>query len=84
MDRPRRVPYEFEFKANKEKEKEEAIDPFGISNPEFLNPEEDAQQDNEPAIKENKLSWLEDIDNLPSRTFYNEKKKRRKFKTSKE
>jgi tRNA A-37 threonylcarbamoyl transferase component Bud32 len=74
MDRPRRVPYEFEFKANKEKEKEEAIDPFGISNPEFLNPEEDAQQDKEPVIKENKLSWLEDIDNLPSRTFYNEKK----------
>jgi len=73
MDRPRRVPYEFEFKANKEKEKEESIDPFGISNPEFLN-EEDAQQGDEPAIKENKLSWLEDIDNVPSRTFYNEKK----------
>jgi len=71
MDRPRRVPYEFEYKANKEKE---SIDPFGISNPEFLNPENDAQQDNEPAIKENKLSWLEDIDNVPSRTFYNEKK----------
>ena len=74
MDRPRRVPYEFEFKANKEKEKEESIDPFGISNPEFLNPEEDIQQGDEPAIKENKLSWLEDIDNVPSRTFYNEKK----------
>ena len=71
MDRPRRVPYEFEYKANKEKE---SIDPFGISNPEFLSPEEEAQQDNEPAIKENKLSWLEDIDNVPSRTFYNEKK----------
>ena len=71
MDRPRRVPYEFEYKANKEKE---SIDPFGIGNPEFLNPEEDIQQDNEPAIKENKLSWLEDIDNVPSRTFYNEKK----------
>lgn len=71
MDRPRRVPYEFEYKANKEKE---SIDPFGISNPEFLNPEDDVQQDNEPAIKENKLSWLEDIDNVPSRTFYNEKK----------
>jgi len=71
MDRPRRVPYEFEYKANKEKE---SIDPFGISNPEFLNPENDVQQDNEPAIKENKLSWLEDIDNVPSRTFYNEKK----------
>ena len=71
MDRPRRVPYEFEYKANKEKE---SIDPFGISNPEFLGPEEEAQQDNEPAIKENKLSWLEDIDNVPSRTFYNEKK----------
>ena len=71
MDRPRRVPYEFEYKANKEKE---SIDPFGISNPEFLSQEEEAQQDNEPAIKENKLSWLEDIDNVPSRTFYNEKK----------
>ena len=71
MDRPRRVPYEYEYKANKEKE---SIDPFGISNPEFLGPEEEAQQDNEPAIKENKLSWLEDIDNVPSRTFYNEKK----------
>ena len=71
MDRPRRVPYEFEYKANKEKE---SIDPFGISNPEFLNPEEDALQDNEPVIKENKLSWLEDVDDLPSRTFYNEKK----------
>ena len=71
MDRSRRVPYEFEYKANKEKE---SIDPFGISNPEFLSPEEEAQQDNEPAIKENKLSWLEDIDNVPSRTFYNEKK----------
>jgi len=71
MDRPRRVPYEFEYKANKEKE---SIDPFGISNPEFLNPENDVQQDNEPAMKENKLSCLEDIDNVPSRTFYNEKK----------
>jgi tRNA A-37 threonylcarbamoyl transferase component Bud32 len=74
MDRPRRVPYEYEYKANKEREIKESIDPFGISNPEFLSPEEEAQQDNEPAIKENKLSWLEDIDNVPSRTFYNEKK----------
>jgi tRNA A-37 threonylcarbamoyl transferase component Bud32 len=74
MDRPRRVPYEYEYKANKEREIKESIDPFGISNPEFLNPEEDALQDNEPAIKENKLSWLEDVDDLPSRTFYNEKK----------
>ena len=74
MDRPRRVPYEYEYKANKDREIKESIDPFGISNPEFLNPEEDALQDNEPAIKENKLSWLEDVDDLPSRTFYNEKK----------
>ena len=74
MDRPRRVPYEYEYKANKEREIKESIDPFGISNPEFLSPEEEPQQDNEPAIKENKLSWLEDIDNVPSRTFYNEKK----------
>jgi tRNA A-37 threonylcarbamoyl transferase component Bud32 len=74
MDRPRRVPYEYEYKANKEREIKESIDPFGISNPEFLNPEEDVQQDNEPGIKENKLSWLEDVDDLPSRTFYNEKK----------
>ena len=74
MDRPRRVPYEYEYKANKEREIKESIDPFGISNPEFLNPEEDALQDNEPVIKENKLSWLEDVDDLPSRTFYNEKK----------
>ena len=74
MDRPRRVPYEYEYKANKDREIKESIDPFGISNPEFLNPEEDALQDNEPVIKENKLSWLEDVDDLPSRTFYNEKK----------
>ncbi len=73
MDRPRRVPYEFEFKSNKEKEKEENIDPFGISNQEFENREEDAQESDQK-LKETKLSWLEDIDNLPSRTFYNERK----------
>ena len=75
MDRPRRVPYEYEYKVNKEKEKEESIDPFGISNPEFLNPDDNIQQENEPVIKENKLSWLEEVEDLPSRTFYNEKKK---------
>ena len=76
MERPRRVPFEFEYKNSrdkeKEREKETDIDPFGITNSEFLNPSEEP---NEPKLGENKLSWLDDVDDLPSRRFNNESQK---------
>ena len=78
--RPRRVPFEFEYKNNrekeKEKEKENDIDPFGLDNPEFLNPSEPHGEENVDSGK-GTVSWLEDVDNLhlPSRTYYNENKK---------
>ena len=81
MDRPRRVPFEFEYKNNRDKEKElereDNIDPFGINNPDFLNPVEDANEGNSKA-KGNIVSWLDDVDNLhlPSRDYTNENKKK--------
>ena len=80
MDRPRRVPFEFEYKNNRDKEKElereDNIDPFGINNPDFLNPIEDVNEGISKA-KGNIVSWLDDVDNLhlPSRDFTNENKK---------
>lgn len=78
--RPRRVPFEFEYKNNREREKERErendIDPFGLENPDFLNPSNNLGEDNKKAGEET-VSWLEDVDNLhlPSRTFYNENKR---------
>ncbi len=77
--RPRRVPFEFEYKNNrereKEREKENNIDPFGLENPDFLNPSNDIGEENKKHGQET-VSWLDDVDNLPlpSRTFYNENK----------
>jgi len=74
MDRPRRVPFEFEYKNNREKEKEREkennIDPFGITSPEFLEPNEETNEDNLKS-GEAKLSWLDDVDSLhlPSRKY---------------
>ena len=72
MERPRRIPFEFEYKNSRDKERENDIDPFGITNPDFLNPSEEP---NEQKIVENKLSWLDDVDDLPSRRFNNESQK---------
>ena len=74
MDRPRRVPFEFEYKNSrdkeKEREKENNIDPFGITSPEFLEPNEETNEDNLKS-GEAKLSWLDDVDSLhlPSRKY---------------
>ena len=76
--RPRRVPFEYEYKNNREREKERErennIDPFGLDNPDFLNPSNDIGEENKKPGKET-VSWLDDVDNLPlpSRTFYNER-----------
>ena len=82
MDRPRRVPFEFEYKNNRDREKElereDNIDPFGVNNPDFLSPVEDIEEENsKPKQKEGALSWLDDVDNLhlPSRNFTSENKK---------
>ena len=77
--RPRRVPFEFEYKNDRERErereKENNIDPFGLENPDFLNPSNDIGEENKKQCQET-VSWLDDVDNLPlpSRTFYNENK----------
>ena len=78
--RPRRVPFEYEYKNNREREKERErennIDPFGLDNPDFLNPSNDIGEENKKTGKET-VSWLDDVDNLPlpSRTFYNENRR---------
>ena len=79
MDRPRRVPFDLEYKSRdieKEKENENNIDPFGDNDPEFLNPNEEqpVEQNKKSGSGEGKLSWLDDVDdlNLPSRIFYKE------------
>ena len=83
--RPRRHPFEFEYKNNREREKEKEkgdnIDPFGVENPEFLNPVEDTAEENTKPSG-GTVSWLDDLDNLqvPSRTFYNERKKEEELK----
>ena len=78
MERPRRVPFEFEYKSSRDKEKERErendIDPFGMTNPDFLNPSEEPNDQN-VKLGENKLSWLDDVDDLPSRRFNNESQK---------
>ena len=76
MDRPRRPHFEYEYKTSRDREKEKNnnLDPFGINDQdEFLN----ENPIDENAKPNGTLSWLEDVDNLqlPSRTFYNEKKK---------
>ena len=75
MDRPRRPHFEYEYKTSRDREKEKNnnLDPFGINDQdEFLN-ENHIDENAKPNVT---LSWLEDVDNLqlPSRTFYNEKK----------
>ena len=84
MDRPRRVPFEYEYKNNRDKEKElereDNIDPFGVNNPDFLNPVEDISEDTSKP-KEGTVSWLDDVDNLhlPSRSYTSDKKKEEEF-----
>ena len=76
MERPRRVPFEFEYinsrDREKEKEKEDHIDQFGVNSGDF----EEQNKEENPKSTEGTVSWLEDVDNLhlPSR-FYNENKK---------
>ena len=78
MDRPRRVHHDFDFKLardiDKEKEKDNNLDPFGFDNNDLLNPVMDNYEE-EPK-KEPTASWLEDTDklNLPSRFYKTESK----------
>ena len=78
MDRPRRVHHDFDFKLardiDKEKEKDNNLDPFGFDNNDLLNPVTDNYEE-EPK-KEPTASWLEDTDklNLPSRFYKTESK----------
>ena len=81
MDRHRRIPeYEYKTSREKEKEKDNNLDPFGVGEPDFLNPIED--NNDHPKPDGGTVSWLEDVDNLhlPSRTFYNENKKEEESK----
>ena len=76
MERPRRVPFEFEKNSRdqvKEKEKEDNIDLFGVNTDDF---EEQPKEEN-PKSVEGTVSWIEYVDNLhlPSR-IYNENKKK--------
>ena len=75
MDR-RRFPFEFEYKNNRDKkERENNIDPFGLNDPDFL-----SQEPIEEASKPGggTVSWLEDVDNLPSRKFNNQNQEEKK------
>ena len=73
MDRPRRVLHDIDYKVTreieKEKEKDNNLDPFGYDNNDFLNPVIDNYEE-EPK-KEPTASWLDDTDklNLPSRIY---------------
>ena len=75
MERPRRVFHDIDYKITKEiekeKEKDNNLDPFGYNDNEFLNPVIDNYEE-EPK-KEPTASWLEDTDklNLPSRIYQN-------------
>ena len=75
MERPRRVFHDIDYKITKEiekeKEKDNNLDPFGYNDNDFLNPVIDNHEE-EPK-KEPTASWLEDTDklNLPSRIYQN-------------
>jgi tRNA A-37 threonylcarbamoyl transferase component Bud32 len=72
----RRVPFDFEYKItrDREKEMENNQEPFS-ANDDILNPLEDNNENEEKNMK-GALSWLDDVDNmqLPSRKFNHEKK----------
>ena len=75
MERTRRVFHDIDYKITKEiekeKEKDNNLDPFGYNDNDFLNPVIDNYEE-EPK-KEPTASWLEDTDklNLPSRIYQN-------------
>ena len=75
MDRPRRVHHDMDFKVTrdieKEKEKDNNLDPFGYNDNDFLNPIEDNIEEEPKKISGGTASWLEDTDklNLPSRIY---------------
>ena len=80
MDRPRRVHHDIDYRVTRdierEKEKNNNLDPFGFNNNDELNPEIENLQEEQKKAPGGTASWLEDIDklNLPSRSFYNPKK----------
>ena len=80
MDRPRRVHHDIDYRVTRdierEKEKNNNLDPFGFNNNDELNPEIENIQEEQKKAPGGTASWLEDIDklNLPSRSFYNPKK----------
>ena len=75
MDRPRRVHYDIDYKVTrdieKEKEKDNNLDPFGYNDNDFLNQVEDNNEEEPKKISGGTASWLEDTDklNLPSRIY---------------
>ena len=75
MERPRRVFHDIDYKITKEiekeKEKDNNLDPFGYNDNDFLNPVIDNYEEEQK--KEPTASWLEDTDklNLPSRIYQN-------------
>ena len=80
MDRPRRVHHDIDYRVTRdierEKEKNNNLDPFGFNNNDELNPEIENIEEDQKKAPGGTASWLEDIDklNLPSRSFYNPKK----------
>ena len=82
MDRPRRVHHDIDYRVTrdleKEKEKDNNLDPFGFNNNDELNPVIDNNEEEQKKIPGGTASWLEDIDklNLPSRSYYNSKSTR--------
>ena len=80
MDRPRRVHHDIDYRVTRdierEKEKNNNLDPFGFNNNDELNPEIENLQEEQKKAPGGTASWLEDVDklNLPSRSFYNPKK----------
>ena len=80
MDRPRRVHHDIDYRVTRdierEKEKNNNLDPFGFNNNDELNPEIENIEEEQKKAPGGTASWLEDIDklNLPSRSFYNPKK----------
>ena len=85
MDRPRRVHHDIDYRVTRdierEKEKNNNLDPFGFNNNDELNPEIENIQEEQKKAPGGTASWLEDIDklNLPSRSFYNPKKTNEEF-----
>ena len=80
MDRPRRVHHDIDYRVTRdierEKEKNNNLDPFGFNNNDELNAEIENIEEEQKKAPGGTASWLEDIDklNLPSRSFYNPKK----------